>query len=332
MTKTKKKPSHDLIIKDDDLVDASDDAETSKAKKPDAEKSDESKDKKKPSNAPTKFEPEDDLANTTLDSDIIEASLEEATPDLEPSSSSASPQPWNSMLYSLLLYKARWGDMNVSPSDPEHDNLRAWIQDQRSQYKLYQERGVTLDNNDTFGDNDDGGDDITKKNTNDTTTNNETVLTPDRISVLDTVGFHWNIKGDVFWQKHYDSLVAYKKEFGDVKVPRLYSKNPKLGECECYCCYCLMIVLIHFIVSLCSSILCSFHPPIHSTGVTDQRRQLKARRDGRPSMMTDERKQKLDEIGFVWKVRERADWNDRYEQLLEYKKENGNCVVPQVSS
>ena len=49
-------------------------------------------------------------------------------------------------------------------------------------------------------------------------------------------------------------------------------------------------------------------------------------------MMTDERKQKLDDLGFVWKVRERADWNDRYEQLLEYKKENGNCVVPQVRS
>lgn len=67
-----------------------------------------------------------------------------------------------------------------------------------------------------------------------------------------------------------------------------------------------------------------------SKGVTDQRRQLKAKNDGRPSMMTDERKVKLDSLGFLWKVRERADWNDRYEQLLEYKKENGHCVVPQV--
>lgn len=67
------------------------------------------------------------------------------------------------------------------------------------------------------------------------------------------------------------------------------------------------------------------------TGVTDQRRQLKAKLDGRPSMMTDERKEKLDALGFLWKVRERADWNDRYEQLLEYKKENGHCVVPQVN-
>jgi hypothetical protein len=60
---------------------------------------------------------------------------------------------------------------------------------------------------------------------------------------------------------------------------------------------------------------------LSSIGVTDQRRQLKAKLDGRPTLMTDERKEKLDELGFLWKVRERADWNDRYEQLLEYKKE-----------
>ena len=46
-------------------------------------------------------------------------------------------------------------------------------------------------------------------------------------------------------------------------------------------------------------------------------------------MLTDERKAQLDELGFIWKVRDRADWNDRYEQLLEFKKENGHCVVPQ---
>ena len=39
------------------------------------------------------------------------------------------------------------------------------------------------------------------------------------------------------------------------------------------------------------------------------------------STMTEERNTKLTELGFVWKVRERADWNDRYEQLLEFKKE-----------
>lgn len=179
-------------------------------------------------------------------------------------------ESWNSMLFCLLLFKARWGDFNVPHNDPDHTALHAWVLEQRALYKLHQEKGEDVGTPSSGG------------------------LTPDRISVLDTIGFTWNIRGDVFWQKQYDALVAYKNEHGDVKVPRLFSKNPKLGE-----------------------------------WVTDQRRQLKAKLDGRPSMMTDERKEKLDAIGFVWKVRERADWNDRYEQLLEFKKENGHCVVPQ---
>eukprot|EP00804_Cyclotella_cryptica_P028722 CCRYP_008225-RA/>CCRYP_008225-RA protein AED:0.05 eAED:0.05 QI:205/1/1/1/1/1/4/428/534 len=183
---------------------------------------------------------------------------------------SCGQDDWNSMLFSLLLFKARWGDFNVPPNDPENASLHDWVLEQRALYKLSQENGGEDDSTPSGG------------------------LTPDRISVLDTIGFTWNIRGDVFWQKQYDALVAYKTEHGDVKVPRLFSKNPKLGE-----------------------------------WVTEQRRQLKAKLDGRPSMMTDERKEKLDAIGFVWKVRERADWNDRYEQLLEFKKENGHCVVPQ---
>merc|ERR1712032_1282204 len=63
--------------------------------------------------------------------------------------------------------------------------------------------------------------------------------------------------------------------------------------------------------------------------VTDQRRQWKLKQEGRPSQLSDEKKEKLDQVGFVWKVRERADWNDRYEQLIEFKKENGHTIVPQ---
>lgn len=56
--------------------------------------------------------------------------------------------------------------------------------------------------------------------------------------------------------------------------------------------------------------------------------------EGKPSLMTDERKNKLNELGFVWKVRDRADWNDRYEQLLEFKKEVSNkyyCALSLLS-
>ena len=49
-----------------------------------------------------------------------------------------------------------------------------------------------------------------------------------------------------------------------------------------------------------------------------------------------ERRDKLNSIGFVWSVRElgrssKRDkaWNDKFERLVEYKQEHGDCLVPQ---
>ena len=167
-----------------------------------------------------------------------------------------SAECWNAMLYQLMLYKAQLGDLNVPNNDAKYIKLYNWIQRQRA---YYQEKNTKPDS---------------------------TCLSPDRIAVLDAIDFQWNLRGDNFWQKNFDGLIAYKKEYGDVRVPRLYDKNPKLGE-----------------------------------WVTDQRRQWKAKCDGRPNSMTEERKAKLDALGFVWQVRDRSDWNDRYEKLLEFKKE-----------
>lgn len=167
-----------------------------------------------------------------------------------------SSECWNSMLYQLMLYKAEQGDLNVPNNDAKYTQLYNWIQRQRA---YYQEKSTKPDS---------------------------TCLSPDRIAVLDAIDFQWNLRGDNFWQKHFDGIIAYKKEYGDVRVPRLYNKNPKLGE-----------------------------------WVTDQRRQWKAKCDGRPNSMTEDRKAKLDSMGFVWQVRDRSDWNDRYEKLLEFKKE-----------
>uniref|UniRef100_A0A7S0FTR4 Helicase-associated domain-containing protein n=1 Tax=Minutocellus polymorphus TaxID=265543 RepID=A0A7S0FTR4_9STRA len=51
--------------------------------------------------------------------------------------------------------------------------------------------------------------------------------------------------------------------------------------------------------------------------------------------MTEERIAKLEEIGFVWDASEHtggipdaAAWNDRHDDLLKFKKEEGHCRVP----
>jgi hypothetical protein len=52
--------------------------------------------------------------------------------------------------------------------------------------------------------------------------------------------------------------------------------------------------------------------------------------------MKQERRDKLNSIGFVWSVREPyrtpsildKRWNDNFERLAQYKQEHGDCLVP----
>lgn len=189
-TESRKIPSHDLLTKakelddeatakDEDVIEESresnDEADdkTDKSKDADDEK-DKSKDanpKKEEEKEPPKVPKEED------DDDIIE--VEEASPDDLPENNEDSVQPptlpptnrpWNDMLYTLLLYKARWGDMNVPPGDEEHAELYGWVVEQRNQYKMYQELGEEGDEAEVC----------------------QNALTPDRISVLDTMYVHDN--------------------------------------------------------------------------------------------------------------------------------------------
>jgi hypothetical protein len=43
-----------------------------------------------------------------------------------------------------------------------------------------------------------------------------------------------------------------------------------------------------------------------------------------------DRKVLLDEIGLVWRVDYSARWNKQYEKLVEFKRKNGHCQVPQL--
>ena len=59
----------------------------------------------------------------------------------------------------------------------------------------------------------------------------------------------------------------------------------------------------------------------------NQRRKFK---EGNPNVCTPERIQALQSIGFDSDVKVKApDWNERFEQLRKYKKQFGDCFVPQ---
>jgi hypothetical protein len=126
----------------------------------------------------------------------------------------------------------------------------------------------------------------------------------DRKRLLDELGFVWkapatganNKKYDKYWHQHYEKMVEFKRKNGDCLVPQRYEGELSLG-----------------------------------VWVRTQRQF-----HGNNKIRLD-RKGLLDEIGFVWKVptagpdNKKYDkhWYQHYEKLVEFKRKNGNCLVPQ---
>jgi hypothetical protein len=53
------------------------------------------------------------------------------------------------------------------------------------------------------------------------------------------------------------------------------------------------------------------------------------RESHRKNKLRPDRKGLLDEMGFVWSVANSTPWHQQYEKLVEFKRNNGHCIVPQ---
>jgi len=93
-------------------------------------------------------------------------------------------------------------------------------------------------------------------------------ITEERIAALDAVGFEWAPGSAlVDWDVRLAQLVAYKNEFGNTNVPKTYAPNPQLGQ-----------------------------------WVQTQRVYYKKWKQGKKTHLSEERRQKLDDIGFLWHI------------------------------
>jgi hypothetical protein len=66
--------------------------------------------------------------------------------------------------------------------------------------------------------------------------------------------------------------------------------------------------------------------------VRNQRQDKKKYEAGSKTAINDEKLQHLSDMDFQWSVKkERQDtvWNQRYEELREFKEEHDHCLVPQ---
>jgi hypothetical protein len=67
--------------------------------------------------------------------------------------------------------------------------------------------------------------------------------------------------------------------------------------------------------------------PLHTHN--QQRMEQKNRLEGKNSSLNDSRLERLQMIGFRWAKRKgQASWNEKFNELVQYKARNGNCHVP----
>ena len=120
-----------------------------------------------------------------------------------------------------------------------------------------------------------------------------------RVEALEKIGFEWNPdrKMNDIWQQRYQELVEYKKLHGHCNI------SPKDSKFEGLLSW-----------------------------VSRQRYEQKKLYSGNRSRITPERIVALEKVGFEWNPNEKYNdlWQQRFEELLEFKQINGHCNVPQV--
>jgi hypothetical protein len=122
-------------------------------------------------------------------------------------------------------------------------------------------------------------------------------MTEDRKSLLESIGFVWELRNKDTWMKSYQELKKYAAKEGNCNVPRNYPENKQLG-----------IWVMH------------------------QRTQNRLLQEGKQSTMTEDRKHLLECIGFVWKLRSKDKLTHHFQNLKKYAAKEGHCNVPHIYS
>jgi superfamily II DNA or RNA helicase/ferredoxin-thioredoxin reductase catalytic subunit len=159
---------------------------------------------------------------------------------------------WEEMFETLIKYKNVYGHYNVPQKWTENPKLGHWVSRQRAAKK-------------------------------------EGQLEQRRIDKLNSIGFVWDVK-NASWEEMFAQLVEYKTVCGHCNIPNKYPQNPDLG-----------------------------------VWVAIQRTSKKN------GTLSKEYIERLEKIGFVWKVLETS-WEEMFLALVEYKNKYGHCNIPQSYS
>jgi len=193
------------------------------------------------------------------------------------------------------------------------------------------------------------------------------VLSEERRRKLDALGFAWDgeqANWDARWERRFDQLLAFRRRFGHCRVPAGWSENTPLsawvqiqrvrkkqGKLRAERMRRLnaigfmwksplkqhadpearwnemLAALVAYKKTHGECVVPEGHP--HTAQLN---RWVKGQREaGHHGRLREDRRQRLDALGFVWdasKVRHERQWERRFADLLEFKRRFGHCCVP----
>eukprot|EP00934_Nitzschia_sp_Nitz4_P001966 Nitzschia sp. Nitz4//scaffold107_size73032//27795//30897//NITZ4_005759-RA/size73032-augustus-gene-0.100-mRNA-1//-1//CDS//3329532590//1966//frame0 len=242
---------------------------------------------------------------------------------------------WDEMFRQLMAYKEAYGDCLVPSRYEANLKLGKWVETQRYEYtKLQRTKGAKTTEPEDVVENGEAPRPMNAR------------LTAERLNRLESIGFEWKVKNkmkryyDKQWDAMFQRLLDFKEKYGHANVPKRFPDDLKLGTW------------------------------VHTQRI--QYRKLGPNANGKESpppsflegelasipadqvqsfRLTDERRKRLEDIGFCWSAREEKSsiesqdgsipsrhrmtrnsyddqWDVMFSLLEQYKREHGDCLVP----
>ena len=116
------------------------------------------------------------------------------------------------------------------------------------------------------------------------------MLTQTEIDKLNAIGMVWEGQNDFMWNRYFEEATAYYQQYGDLNVPKDYVTKDGLK---------LGIWIL---------------------------RMRRAQADQRDTVVTPEKKAKLDSIGMIWNVLSEQ-WEKNFLEAMQYFSEHGNLYM-----